>query len=106
MKAAQAYPDPVFAPIPPENSPGDQREMDRVAAAEAANQLILNNAINERNRRIKEFFTNAMPIFIKRKLVDQMKQQQYETFVQWLGDKCYSSNYAQVTVGREMHSTR
>ena len=71
IKATQAYPDPVFAPIPPANPPGDQGEIDRVAAAQAANQVILNNAVNERNRRIKEIFTNAMPNFIKRKLLDQ-----------------------------------
>ena len=62
IKATQAYPDPVFAPIPP----GDQAEIDRVAAAQAANLVILNNAVNERNRRTKEIFTNAMPNFIKR----------------------------------------
>ena len=71
IKATQAYADPVFAPIPPANPPGDQAEIDRVAAAQAANQVILNNAVNERNRRIKEIFTNAMPKFIKRKLLDQ-----------------------------------
>ena len=68
IKAAQAYPDPVFAPILP---PNDQGEIDGVAAAQAANQIILDNAANERNRRIKEYFTNAMPNFFKRKLLDQ-----------------------------------
>ena len=71
IKATQAYPDPVFAPIPPANPPGDQAEIDRVASAQAAIQVILNNAVNEKNRRIKEIFTNAMPNFIKRKLLDQ-----------------------------------
>ena len=42
-----------------------------IAAAQAANQVILDNAVKERNRRIKEFFTNALPNFIKRKLLDQ-----------------------------------
>ena len=68
IKAAQAYPDPVFAPIPTANPPSDRREIDRVAAA---NQILLDNAVNERNRRIKENFTNVMPNFIKRKLLDQ-----------------------------------
>ena len=71
IKATQAYPGPVFAPIPRANPLGDQGEIDRVAAAQAANQVILNNAVNERNRRIKEIFTNAMPNFIKSKLLDQ-----------------------------------
>ena len=71
ITAAKAYPDPVFAPIPPANPPNDQREIDRVAAAQAANQIILDNAVKERNRRIKKIFTNATPNFIKRKLLDQ-----------------------------------
>ena len=71
IKATQAYPDPVFAPIPPANPPNDQAGIDRVAATEAANQTVLDNATNERNRRIKEIFTNSMPNFIKRKLLDQ-----------------------------------
>ena len=71
IEPTQAYPDPVFAPIPRANPPGDQGEKDSVAAAQAANQVLLNNAVNERNRRIKEIFTNAMPNFIKRKLLDQ-----------------------------------
>ena len=45
--------------------------MDRVASAQPANHVTLNNAVNERNRRIKEIFTNAMPNFIKRTLLDR-----------------------------------
>ena len=44
----QAYPDPLFAPIPPANPAGDQTEIDRNAAAQAAIQVI-GNAVNERN---------------------------------------------------------
>ena len=69
FKAAQAYPDPVFAPIPPANPPNDHGERDRVAAAQAAYQIILDNAVIERNRRIKEICTNAMPNLIKSKLL-------------------------------------
>ena len=43
IKATQAYPDAVSASIPPANPPGDQGEIDRVAAAQAANQVILNS---------------------------------------------------------------
>ena len=71
IKATQAYPDPVFPPIPPANPPKAQAEIDRVQNAQDANQAVLDNAVNERNRRIKEIFTNAMPNFIKRKLLDQ-----------------------------------
>ena len=71
IKAARDYRDPVFAPIPPANPPNNQGEMDRVAAAQAVNQIIPDNAVNVRNSRIKEIFTNAMPNFIKKKLLDQ-----------------------------------
>ena len=70
IKATEAYPGPVFAPTPPANSSGDQSEIDRVAAVPATNQVILNNVVNERNRRIKNF-TNALPNSLKRKLLDQ-----------------------------------
>ena len=69
ITAAQAYADPVFPPIQPTNPPGHQNEVDKVAAAQAVNHLTLNNAVNERNRRTKEIFTNAMPNFLKRKLL-------------------------------------
>ena len=71
IKSAQAYPDPVFAHIPPANPPNDHGEIDRVAAAQAANKIFLDNGVNDRNRRIKEIFTNGIPNFIKRKLLDQ-----------------------------------
>ena len=71
IKAAQAYPDPVFAPLPPKNPPKDQGEIDRVPAAQAANQMNLDNAVKGRNRLITEIFTNALPNFIGRKLLDQ-----------------------------------
>ena len=71
IKATQAYPDPVLPPIPPANPPNEQAEIDRVQNAQEANQAVLHNAVNEQNRRIKEIFTNAMPNFIKRKLLDQ-----------------------------------
>ena len=71
IKATQAHPHPIFSPIPPANPQNEQAEIDRVQNAQNANQLTLQNAVNERHRRIKEIFTNAMPNFIKRKLLDQ-----------------------------------
>ena len=71
LKTIQAYPDPAFAPIPPANPSCDPAEIGRVAVAQAANQVTHNNAVNERNRMIKEIFKNTMPNFIKRKLLDQ-----------------------------------
>ena len=71
ITATQAYPDPVFSPTPPANPTNAQAEIDRVQNAQDANQAVFDNAVNERNRRIKEILTNAMPNFIKRKLLDQ-----------------------------------
>ena len=68
VKATQAYPDPVFPLNPPSNQPNAQAEIDRVQNAQDANQATLDNAVKERNRRMKEIFTNAMPKFTKRKL--------------------------------------
>ena len=48
VKATRAHADPVIVPIPPANPPVDQAEVERVAAAEAASQLIPNNAVNEK----------------------------------------------------------
>ena len=67
IKATQAYAEQVFAPIP--NPPGDQGETDRLAAAQAANQVFINNAVNERNRRNKEIFTNAKLKFHQKETV-------------------------------------
>ena len=71
IKATQAYPDPVLPANPPANPRNEQAEIDRFQNAQEANQAVLDNAVNERNRKIKEIFTNAMPNFIKRKLLDQ-----------------------------------
>ena len=71
IKATQAYPDSFFPPIPPANPPNAQAEINRVQNAQDANQAVLDNPVNERNRRDKEIFKNAMPNFIKRKLLDQ-----------------------------------
>ena len=70
-KATQIYPDPVLAPIPPANPPSDQGEIERLAAAPAPNQVVLNNAVKKRNRRFEEKFTYAIPNFVKRKLLEQ-----------------------------------
>ena len=48
MKATQAYPGAVFAPIPQVNPPNDLAEKDRVAAGQAANQVILDVADNQK----------------------------------------------------------
>ena len=71
IKATQAYHDPFSPPIPSANPPNAQAEIDRAQNAQDANRAVLDNAVNERNRRIKEIFTNAIPHFIKRKLLDQ-----------------------------------
>ena len=71
IKATQAYPDPFFPPIPSANPPNAQAEINRAQNAQDANQAVLDNAVNERNRGIKEIFTNPIPHFIKRKLLDQ-----------------------------------
>ena len=71
IKETQAYPNPLFPTIPPGNTPNEQAENDRVQNAQDANQAALDNAIDERNRRIKEIFTNAVLNFIKTKLLDQ-----------------------------------
>ena len=68
IKATQAYPDPVFPPIPPADLPNNHAEIDRVQNAQNANHVTLDIAVNERNRRIKEIFMNAIPNFIRRKL--------------------------------------
>ena len=70
-KATHAYPDSVIPSIPPANPPIEQAEIDSVQNAQDANQAALDNVFNERNRRIKEIFTNAIPNLIKRKLLDQ-----------------------------------
>ena len=56
IKATQAYPNPLFPPITPDDPPN--------------NQATLDNAVNERNWRIKEILTNTIPN-LKRKLLDQ-----------------------------------
>ena len=48
IKATQAHPHPVFAQIPPANPPGNRAETDKNAAAQAAQQVILNNSVNEK----------------------------------------------------------
>ena len=73
IKATQAYPIPVFPSIPPANPPTAQAEIDRVQNAQDANQAVLNKTVNEKNRIIEEICTNAMPNFIKRKLLDQIE---------------------------------
>ena len=71
IEATQAHPGPLFPPIPPADPPNAQAEIDRVHNAQDASQAALDNVVNERNRRIKEISSNAMPNFIKRKLLDQ-----------------------------------
>ena len=44
----------IFAPVPPANQSNDQIELDRVATAQKANQPVLKNAVNDRNRTIKK----------------------------------------------------
>ena len=54
LQAKQAYPLTIFAPILPANPPSNQNELDK-AATQAAKQVVLNNSVNERNSRIKDF---------------------------------------------------
>ena len=93
IKAKQAYPDPVFPPIPPANPPNAQAEIDRVQNAQDANQAVLDNAVNERNRRIKDIFRNALPNFIKKNYWTKMRQQRCKAFAQLQDAKWYSSNF-------------
>ena len=67
----QAYPDSLFAAILPAKPPGDPLERDKVAATQAENEVILDIAVNKRTKSMKRIFTNAMPNFINRNLLDQ-----------------------------------
>ena len=107
-QSSTSLPCPSFCSYTTSKTTKWQKRNRQSCSAQTANQIILDNTVNEKYRRIKEMFTNAMPNLelLLENCWTRMKQRQYRTYVQWLDDRWYSSNYAQVTTGREMHSMK
>ena len=103
-KARQNYPDPVYPPIPTNDPPNNQTEIDKIQNAEDANQSRLDNAVNERQMRTKENSRNGMANFIKKKLLDQNEATTVKNFCTVAKRQMFFLSFAQVATGQKMSS--